>query len=438
MNYLWKDNLTPPEFPRLEGNTKTDVLVIGGGMAGVLCAAQLKKSGVDCILTEGEKIGNKITKGTTAVLSAQHDILYSDMIRDFGATYAKLYLEVNLRAVEKFRELSKDIPCDFEEKPSYMYSLHDGSRMKQEAEAVNSLGFDAVFSLETPLPFRVAGAVYYPGMAQFHPLKFLYGVAKKENLNIYENTFVYKLKGTTAYTKNGTIRAKKVIVATHFPFINLHGLYPVKMYQQNAYAVAYENAPDLGCTVIDAAENGIFLRNYNGLLIVGGGSHRTGKKGGGFNVPRDFAKKYFPDAKEKYAWINQDCISLDGIPYIGHYGKLLPDVYTATGFNLWGMTTSMAASEILSDLTAGRYNRYAQVFAPDRKMKAGKALANIGISALNLLSPTVKRCPHLGCALKWNSAEHSWDCPCHGSRFKENGEMINGPAMRNAHVKQTN
>ena len=170
-----------------------------------------------------------------------------------------------------------------------------------------------------------------------------------------ENTFVYKLKGTTAYTKNGTIRAKKVIVATHFPFINLHGLYPVKMYQQNAYAVAYENAPDLGCTVIDAAENGIFLRNYNGLLIVGGGSHRTGKKGGGFNVPRDFAKKYFPDAKEKYAWINQDCISLDGIPYIGHYGKLLPDVYTATGFNLWGMTTSMAASEILSDLTAGRY-----------------------------------------------------------------------------------
>lgn len=148
MNYLWKDNLTPPKFPRLEGNAETDVLVIGGGMAGVLCAAQLKKSGVDCILTEGEKIGNKITKGTTAVLSAQHDILYSDMIRDFGATYAKLYLEANLRAVEKFRELSKDIPCDFEEKPSYMYSLHDGSRMKQEAEAVNSLGSTLYFHLK--------------------------------------------------------------------------------------------------------------------------------------------------------------------------------------------------------------------------------------------------------------------------------------------------
>lgn len=139
------------------------------------------------------------------------------------------------------------------------------------------------------------------------------------------------------------------------------------MYQQNAYVVAYENAPDLECTVIDAAENGIFLRNYKGLLIVGGGSHRTGKNGGGFNVPREFAKRYFPDAKEKYAWINQDCISLDGVPYIGQYGKLLPNVYTATGFNLWGMTTSMAAAEILADMTAGRYNRYAPVFYPSRK-----------------------------------------------------------------------
>jgi glycine/D-amino acid oxidase-like deaminating enzyme len=433
MDFLWEENVTPPGFPALDGDQKTDVLVIGGGMAGVLCALQLQKAGADSILVEGKKIGGGITKGTTAVLTAQHDTLYQDMIKKFGKDRSKLYLSANLRALGRFRRLSERISCDFEDRPSLMYALHDRALMEREAAAVRSLGFPAEFTTDTPLPFPVAGAVRYPGMAQFHPLKFLYGAAK--GLRIYENTFVQKLDGTTAITEHGRIRAKKVVIATHYPFVNRHGMYFMKLYQQRSFVIALENAPELGCTIEDAAENGVYLRNYHGLLLVGGGDHRTGESGGGFAVPRAFAKWCFPGSREKYAWANQDCVSLDGVPYIGPYSPGLPDVYTASGFNLWGMTTSMAASEILTDLVMGRGNPFAPVFAPDRNMLTSQLFSNMGTTLLDFVTPTAKRCSHLGCALKWNPAEHSWDCPCHGSRFDEHGRLIENPAMRDSDVE---
>lgn len=433
MDFLWTKSITPPDFPALDGDKETDVLVIGGGMAGILCALQLREAGADYILVEGKKIGRGITKGTTAVLTAQHDTLYQDMIKKFGKGKAELYLKANLGAVERFRKLSERISCDFEDKPSVMYSLHNRTDMEREAAAVRSLGFDAEFTTDTPLPFSVAGAVRYPGMAQFHPLKFLHSAAK--GLNIYENTFVQKLDGTTALTEHGRIRAKKVIIATHYPFVNSHGMYFMKLYQQRSFVIALENAPDLGCTIEDAAENGIYLRNYNGLLLVGGGDHRTGQPGGGFAIPRSFAKQYFPEAREKYVWANQDCVSLDGVPYIGPYSAGLPGVYMASGFNLWGMTTSMVASEILTDLVMGRANPFTPAFDPSRSMSVGQLFSNMGTTLLDFVTPTTKRCPHLGCALKWNPAEHSWDCPCHGSRFDEHGRLIDNPAMRDSHVE---
>lgn len=433
MDYLWTDNVTPPSFPELRGDLNTEVLVIGGGMAGVLCALRLKEAGADAVLVEGKQIGGGITKGTTAVLTAQHDTLYQELIQKFGREKARLYLEANLWAVEQFRSLSAHIPCDFEDKPSVMYALRDRALMEREAAAVRLLGFDAQFTDRTPLPFPVAGAVYYPGMAQFHPLKFLYGAAK--GLNIFENTFVQKLDGTTAVTEHGRIRAQKVIIATHYPFLNGHGLYFMKLYQQRSYVIALENAPDLGCTMEDTSENGVYLRNYRGLLLVGGGDHRTGKSGGGFDVPRAWAKRYFPGAKEYCAWANQDCVSLDGAPYIGPYGAGLPNVYVASGFNLWGMTSSMAASEILTDMVMGRGNRFAPAFAPDRKMSAGQLFSNMSTTLLDFVMPTTKRCSHLGCALQWNPAEHSWDCPCHGSRFDRHGRLIDNPAMKDSHVE---
>lgn len=434
MDFLWNKINGKPDFPELSGDIKTDVLIIGGGMAGVLCAKFLETTGADYVLAEAKTIGNGITKGTTAVLTAQHDTLYQDIIKKYGFNKAKQYLNANLRAVESFKRLSEEIDCDLEIKPSIMFSLNDKTLMQNEVNVVRSLGLNAELISDTSLPIPIAGAVKYPDMAQFHPLKFLYAAAG--GLNIFENTFVRKLKDNVAFTDKGNIYAKKVIIATHFPFINTHGLYSMKLYQHRSYVIAYENAPDLGCTIEDAADNGIYLRNYKNLLIIGGGDHRTGKTGGGYETVRSFARKYFPTAKETLRWSNQDCVTLDGIPYIGRYSKLLPDVYVATGFGLWGMTTSMAAARILCDMVQGKENENAAVFSPGRSVLHAQLFKNIGESAVNFIIPTARRCSHLGCALKWNPTEHSWDCPCHGSRFGENGGLINNPAMKDIYMKK--
>ena len=216
MEFLWTQESELPRFPTLSGDLSTDVLIIGGGMAGILCAKHLQEAGVDYVLVEGKSIGQSITKGTTAVLTAQHDTLYQDMIARFGQERARLYLEANTKAVEKFRQLAKAYPCDWEEKPSLMYDREDWLKMEREAKAVQSLGMEATFVTDTPLPFSVAGAVRFPHMAQFHPLKFLYGIAR--DLRIFEHTFVEEVHGTVATTKKGTITAKKIIIATHYPF----------------------------------------------------------------------------------------------------------------------------------------------------------------------------------------------------------------------------
>lgn len=432
MDFLWTKDIESVSFPTINSSLETDVIVIGGGMAGILCAMELQKAGADYVLLEGRKIGRGITKGTTAVLTAQHDTLYQDMIKKFGMEKSKLYLEANLEAVKEFYSLSKKIDCDFEERSSVMYSIDNRSLMEREAEAVKSLGFGAQFTTEINLPVKIAGAVIYPGMAQFHPLKFLYSAAK--DLNIYENTFVRKIEGTDAITDRGRIRGKKIIIATHFPFVNSRGLYFMKLYQKRSYVIAYENTHPLDMTVEDIAENGFYMRNYKNLLFIGGGDHRTGKQGGGYKAISDFAEKHFPGSKEKYRWSNQDCVSLDGIPYIGQYSPSLPDVYTACGFNLWGMTTSMYASKILADLAMGKENKYAKVFSPDRSIITTQLFSNLGNTFIDFCIPTTKRCSHLGCALKWNPSEHSWDCPCHGSRFTEIGELIDNPAMKDIDI----
>ena len=182
IEYLWTKNIKMPTFPSLKGTVNTDVLIIGGGMAGVLCALRLKEAGVDYVLAEGKTVGGGITKGTTAVLTAQHDTLYQDIVKKFGEEKACLYLKANLDAVNEFGELSRKIPCDFERKPSFMYTLYDGEKLDKEAKTLKRLGFNASFTRKTPLPFKVAGAVKFPEMAQFHPLKFLSSAVKGLNI----------------------------------------------------------------------------------------------------------------------------------------------------------------------------------------------------------------------------------------------------------------
>ncbi len=433
MHSVWSETISAPIFPRAEKNIQTDVAIIGGGMAGILCGLALKERGIDHVILESETIGSGVTKRTTAVLSVQNELLFGDLVKKHGKAHTKLYLEASLNAIKRFRAYAETIPCDFETLDAITYSLHDRDKMKNDALLLQSMGYPAEFVAQTALPFRVAGAVRFPNMAQFHPLKFLYHVAK--DLPIYEHTKALRTDGTTVVTPNARIRANKVIVTTHFPFIDRYGLYLLKMHQIRSHVIAYENAPQLGCTIMDEAEHGIYLRNYGKYLLIGGGDRKTGKDGNGFEVIRDFAKKYFPEAKEVTAWSNRDCISLDSLPYIGRYSVFNPNLFVATGFCGWGMTSSMIASELLADLACNKPNRFASVFAPNRKMPFLPLAQNVLSSAIGLLTPTVPRCSHLGCALHWNENEGIWECPCHGSVFAKNGEVLNNPANKNIHAK---
>lgn len=429
MESLWEQTWEQPNFPAQDRDLNTDVLIIGGGMAGVLCAYQLHCAGVPYVLVEAETVCSCITKNTTAKITSQHGLIYDKLISMFGVEQAKQYLTANQAALQRYRELCRNIDCDFEEKEAFTYSLDDRRKIERELNALERLGFPAEFVDKLPLPFSVAGAVRFPNQAQFHPLKFVSGIVK--GLRIYEHTRVQELLGTTAVTNHGRICAKKIIVATHFPFLNKHGSYFLKLYQHRSYVIALQNAPDVDGMYLGEAQAGMSFRNYKNLLLIGGGDHRTGKKGGGWRELLAFAQRYYPQAEVKYRWATQDCMSLDGVPYIGPYSASTTDLYVATGFNKWGMTTSMVSAMILSDLMQGKENPYEQVFSPSRSILRPQLAVNGFEALVSLLTPTTKRCPHLGCALKWNPTEHTWDCPCHGSRFTEDGKLIDNPATGN-------
>lgn len=426
MNSVWSESAEQLRFEPLKGNISTDVLVIGGGMAGILCAYMLKNAGADCILVEAKRICGGVTKNTTAKITLQHGLIYDKLIKQLGQEKARLYLESQMKACGEFERLCRSVECDYEKKNSYVYSLDDRAKIEKEVAALASLGVKAEFCESINLPFRVAGAVKVGNQAEFNPLKFAFEIAK--GLPIYENTKIRELMPDKAVTEYGEIGFRKAIVATHFPILNKHGAYFIKMYQHRSYVLALEGAENVDGMYVDEAEKGLSFRNYGNLLLLGGGAHRTGKKGGSFAELEAFTRKNYPSAKIKYRWATQDCMTLDGVPYIGQYSKSTPQLYAATGFNKWGMTSSMVSAMILTDLVQEKSNKYASVFNPSRSMLHPQLAVNAFETVTGLLTPTAPRCPHLGCALKYNSAEHSWDCPCHGSRFTENGELIDNPA----------
>lgn len=434
MKSIWNGSTEIPNFQRLGGTRNTDVLIIGGGLAGVLCAYFLKQKGVDCILAEGGKICSGTTANTTAKITSQHGLIYHKLFKKLGAEKASMYLYANQNAVEEYNKLCRNIDCNYEIKDNYVYSLDDRSLLEKEINSLSKIGYKADFKNNLPLPFETVGAVKFSNQAQFNPLKFVSELCK--DLNIFENTFIYEIRDNRALTDSGEINAKKIIVTTHFPFINKHGSYFLKLYQHRSYAIALENSPQINGMYVDENKKGMSFRNYGKYLIIGGGSHRTGKKGGSWNEIRDAAARFYPESNEKFHWAAQDCMSLDSIPYIGHYSKRMNDLYVATGFNKWGITSSMVSAMLLSDMVVGKKPDWAEVFSPSRSIITPQLAVNAFEATVNLLTPSTKRCPHLGCALKWNKAERSWDCPCHGSRFSSDGILLENPSTGNIKINR--
>ncbi len=415
-----------PRFSQLEGDLRTDVLIVGGGMAGLLCARELTRAGVDCVLIEQDRIMGGVSGRTTAKLTAQHGRIYSKLLHRFGPEKARLYYQANADAVTALCQLAERADCDFQTQSSYLYATDSTEKLETELAACEQLGIPARWEEKLPLPFPVTGAVGLAGQGQFHPLKLAAYVA--QGLQIYENTKTLEFLGNRVKTLKGTITAEKTVIATHFPMLNKHGSYFLKLYQQRSYVIALENAKQPAGMYLDCRDNGLSVRSAGQWLLLGGGGHRTGKPGEGWHLPEAVAKAYYPHARVAARWATQDCMSVDGMPYIGQYSARTPGLYVATGFQKWGMSSAMAAAMILNDLLQGRENPYAGLFSPSRSMLHPQLFCNGVESAVNLLRPTKPRCPHLGCALRWNKAERSWDCPCHGSRFDADGRLLNNPA----------
>lgn len=475
MESVWKKNLPePPNFPTLDGDLSVEAVVVGGGMAGILTAYELQRRGVEVVVIESETPGAGVTGNTTAKITSQHRLIYHRLLTTLGEARAKQYATANQSAIEDYAALvnTLKIDCDFHRTPAYIYDLKNSDVLRKEAEAAQRLGIPAVFTKEVALPFPVVGAVKFPDQAEFQPLAFL--SALLPNLKIYARTTAKSISAAGVETDRGLIHAKHIIAATHFPFFNLPGFYFARMHQDRSYVLALRGAGmPLDGMYLDASPAGYSLRT------LGGGGHRSGKTPGddGYRVLKEAAGRWWPEAVPVAGWSAQDCMPMDGIPYIGAYPLHGANLYVATGFQKWGMTTSMAASHILADRITGRESPNAAVFSPHR-LPALAALPTLlkdgGISAGHLLSQVFyvpraqlkdvapgqggvvcwhgkklgvfhredgefflvpSNCPHLGCQLSWNAAEQTWDCPCHGSRFSYQGQRLDAPATDDLHCR---
>ncbi len=314
MSSLWQQEVSLPEFPTLTGAAQTDVLVIGGGLAGLLTAWSLREEGIDATLVEQDRICSGITARTTAKITAQHGLTYHRLLRTFGEEAAAQYHRANADAVLRLKALCRNYSCPLEEKTNYVYSS-DPRKLEAELSALQKLGIAAVFEESPPLPLSGIGAVGFPDQAQFHPLHLAAQLSK--DLRIFEHSRVKELIGTTALTEHGQIRAKKIIVATHFPFLNKHGSYFLKLYQHRSYLLALQDTGQFADMYVDDDKKGLSFSSFGRTLLLGGGGHRTGKQGGGWSELRRFAKMHYPQAREVLHWSAQDTMSLDRIPYIG-------------------------------------------------------------------------------------------------------------------------
>ena len=479
MSSIWSDTKLK-SFPSLNKDINVGTVIIGGGMAGILTAYRLKEKGADSVIIEAKTIGSGQTKNTTAKITGQHHLIYSKIAKHYGSLFTNQYASANEKAVKDFERIisQNSIDCDFEKKKAYLYSLENNDKLENEYNAAKGAGIDCYLTKNTSLPFDVSGALVFNHQAQFNPLKFINGIL--DGLTIYENTPALRIEGKTVITPKAKIKAENIIVACHYPFINFPGQYFLRMSQQRSYVTAL----DCGNYRLDGMylgidENALSLRSYNGVILLGGGAHRTGKcSSTPYNVLKTQADKLFDYPKILAKWSAQDCITLDSIPYIGKYSIGADRIYVATGFNKWGMTSSMVSADIISDIICENDNPNKTVFSPQRFSPTAISknfFINTGDTVAGFashLKPALKtpeglskgsageiiwnkktagayrdnngkvyivtlRCPHLKCKLQWNSATKTWDCPCHGSRYDYKGNLIDNPAQKESILLDT-
>lgn len=479
------------EYPALSEDIKADVVIVGGGIAGITCAYLLSKEGLSVAVLEAGRIARGTTGHTTAKVTSQHNLIYNKLIRQMGSEMAQQYADANETAIREIKALTENlkIDCDFVSQSAFLFTESDEflQELHDETDAAIRLGLPAAYTDSIPLPLMVKGAVRFDNQAQFHPLKYVQSLAEAftgHGGKIFEMTRAVEVDFDEGYCIK-TSQGKKavgsnLIIASHYPFYNKHGMYFTRIYQERSYVAAIKaSAPYPGGLYINAEEPTRSLRGQKfgdgELILVGGANHKAGqcedtrKK---YGELFDFAEPYFSMTDIPYRWSAQDCMTLDGVPYVGSFTEDTPNLYIATGFGKWGMTNSMASGMLLRDLIIKGESPWKDVYSPSRETKAASAVSfvteNFNVAKqliggklqsldkeedvdlapgegkvvelygkrtgayrdedgiLYLVNTT---CTHMGCELNWNAAERTWDCPCHGSRFSYEGKILEGPAV---------
>jgi glycine/D-amino acid oxidase-like deaminating enzyme/nitrite reductase/ring-hydroxylating ferredoxin subunit len=489
-NSYWIASTKATNYPKLSEEISVDVAIIGGGMVGISSAYYLKNEGLKVCIIDRKRILEGVTGNTTAKITAQHHLIYDSLINNFGIEKARQYAEANLWAIEEINNIIKDnnIDCDFTRQPAFVYTQSDEyiSKIEKEVKAAEKLGINASFEDKLPLTFSIKAAIKFDNQAQFHPRKYLLSLAQKlveDGVLIYENTAMMDIideKPYTVITDEAKIKAKYVIVASHFPVYDSLGFYFARMYESRSYALGMkikEKFP--GGMYLSAESPSRSLRSQptedGELVLLIGEEHKTGQHKENidyYGELRKFAYENYDVVDIPYQWSTQDCMPLDDIPYIGRIKAGVENIFVATGFKKWGMTHSIISASIIKDLIIKQDNPWTKLYDPSRftLKQSFKQFFEINLDVaqelisgkLEVPENTLKdlkeeqgviidiegrkigaykdskgeiylvdtTCSHLGCELKWNNAEKSWDCPCHGSRFTYTGEVIDGPAIK--------
>ncbi len=486
----WMASTGSTDYPALEKDVKVDVAIVGGGIVGITAAYLLKREKLTVAVIEADRIVQGATGHTTAKITSQHNLVYSKLIKHLGLEKAQQYADANESAISFIEKLitEKKIECDFSRQSAYVFTQSDKyiQQLQSEVEAAMSLGIKAEYLEQLPLPFKIKAAERFDNQAQFHPRKYLLALAKEipgDGSHIFEQSRAvdfHEDNPCTVITGHGhKVIAKKVIIASHFPVYGSSGYYFARMYPEKSYALGVRiNDKFPGGMYISAEEPGRSLRftpfEDGELVIISGEHHKTGE---GPNTNQhyqnliEFAREIYGVTEILFRWSTQDYITLDDIPYVGKITSKSPNVYVAAGFRKWGMTNGTASAILLRDLIVKGESPWAPVYDPSRfegdPMIKNLATTNINM-AKHLIGDKLKSlpkdidlksgeakiishdgdkvgvfkdkqgkihavditCTHMGCDLAWNAAELSWECPCHGSRFTYEGEIIEGPALK--------
>lgn len=451
----WVDTVPILPYPPLSDRLTVDVAIVGAGIVGITAGYLLKQEGLSVAIIERRSIARGVTGYTTAKVTSSHNLIYSKLVRSFGEDGARIYGRSNQAGLEKVAGLADDlsIDCDFERADNFVYTEHETSvdEIREEAEVAARLGLPASFTTETELPFPVAGALRFTDQAQFNPRKYLAALAEAiegDGSYIFEDTVV---TGVTeghpcdVETERGTISATDVIVATHMPILD-RGLFFTKVHPYRSYAIAGEiesaKAPR-GMYISSGGATRSIRSIADGkrrLLLIGGEGHKTGTEPdtmGHYERLEAWARARYGLGDPTYRWATQDNVSVDGVPFVGRLTRGSDHVFTATGFGKWGMTNGTVSAMILTDHIVGRANEWAALY-DSKRIKPVASVQKFVVENAEVAAHFVgdrishgknPRCTHLGCVLRTNDAEGTWDCPCHGSRFDADGNVIQGPAL---------